>query len=31
MPPTGMVTLTTTELDTIQRWIMEGAAAPTMP
>jgi hypothetical protein len=31
MPPTGMVTLTTTELSTIQRWIMEGAAAPTMP
>jgi hypothetical protein len=31
MPPTGMVTLTTAELGTIQRWIMEGAAAPTMP
>jgi hypothetical protein len=31
MPPTGMVTLTTAELGTIQRWIMDGAAAPTMP
>jgi hypothetical protein len=31
MPPTGMVTLTQAELSTIQRWIMEGAAAPTMP
>jgi hypothetical protein len=31
MPPTGMVTLTQAQLDTIRRWIMDGAAAPTMP
>jgi hypothetical protein len=30
MPPTGMVTLTQTELSTIQSWIMDGAPMPTM-
>lgn len=31
MPPTGMVTLTAAELSTLERWITQGAAAPTMP
>jgi hypothetical protein len=31
MPPTGQVTLTQAELDTIKQWISDGAAAPTSP
>jgi hypothetical protein len=31
MPPTGQVTLSQTELDTIEQWIADGAAAPTSP
>jgi hypothetical protein len=29
MPPTGQITLTQTELNTIKQWIVDGAAAPT--
>ena len=29
MPPAGQVTLTAAELETIQQWIADGAAAPT--
>ena len=29
MPPSGRVTLSTTELDTIRQWIADGAPAPT--
>ena len=31
MPPTGMVTISDTDLATIKKWIMDGAAAPTKP
>ena len=30
MPPTGQVTLSTTDLNTIKQWIMDGAPPPTM-
>ena len=30
MPPTGAVTLTQAQLDTIRQWIADGAAVPTM-
>jgi hypothetical protein len=29
MPPTGQVTLSATDLDTIRQWISDGAPAPT--
>ena len=29
MPPTGQVTLSQTDLNTIRQWILDGAVAPT--